>query len=342
MKKVSFVIDKMYHNNLVFNKEKFVNIGAGLDKYHKLYDIFKERGYEIATDDINKPGSSNIVLYLDMPKILPQIDCGHKSYLLAIESSIIKPENFDASKHDFFNKIFTWNDDIVDDKKFIKINYSFLLPQTIHKKIHRNKLCCLIVSNKRSSFPNELYSERENIIRWFEKEYPLDFDLYGFGWNEFRFAGIKPIRALNRISVIRFIGNKLFAKKYSSYQGKVSSKIDTMKDYRFAIAYENVKDELGYITEKIFDVFMAGCVPVYWGARNITDYIPLNCFVDRRDFANNEELYEYMKNIDDAKYGDYLNNIESFLTSERSNQFSSIKFAKTIVDHCIGESKFSE
>ena len=36
----------------------------------------------------------------------------------------------------------------------------------------------------------------------------------------------------------------------------------------------------GYVTEKIFDAFKAGCVPVYWGAENITKYVPAECFID--------------------------------------------------------------
>ena len=34
----------------------------------------------------------------------------------------------------------------------------------------------------------------------------------------------------------------------------------------------------GYITEKIFDSFFAGVVPIYWGAENITDYVPKSLY----------------------------------------------------------------
>lgn len=335
MRKVSFVIDKFYHNNLVFNKHKEINSVANLEKYHVLQDEFKSNGYEIATNDIHKPRESDVVLYLDMPHDLPKIEDRDKSFLLAIESSIIKPENFDLTKHKYFHKVFTWNDDLVDDKKYIKINYSFSFPQSIYKQPQRKKLCCLIVSNKNSSIPNELYSERKELIRWFEKEHPDDFDLYGFGWNEFRFTGNKLIRVLNKIPFLRTIGNNIFGEKHLSYKGKINSKFETMRDYRFAIAYENVKDEAGYITEKIFDVFIAGCIPIYWGARNVARYIPSNCFIDRRDFKNNEELYDYMKSMDNTKYIKYLDNIELYLSSEKAEQFSANKFAKTIVHSCL-------
>ena len=335
MKKVSFVAGKAFHGNTIFNKSQTkLKIGS-FGKYHQLFDQFLSNGYEIATDDINHPDDSDIVLYFDMPRQLPKKEDKHKSYLLAIESSIIKLENFDQQKHDYFNKIFTWNDDFVDGEKYIKISYAFDLPKIIHKEINREKLCCLIVSNKNSNFKNELYSERKKLIQWFEENHPQDFDLYGFGWNSFRFEGCKPIRALNRVPFLSKIMNQLIGEKFVSYEGKVDSKFETMKKYRFVIAYENVKDENGYITEKMFDVFIAGCVPIYWGAKNILDYVPKECFIDRRDFEGNEELYEYMKSMTDEQYKNYLENIEKYLNSEKAKVFSSKYFAETIVNNCI-------
>ncbi|WP_226896450.1 glycosyltransferase family 10 domain-containing protein [Poseidonibacter ostreae] len=58
----------------------------------------------------------------------------------------------------------------------------------------------------------------------------------------------------------------------------------------------------GYITEKIFDSFFAGCVPVYLGADNITEHIPKECFIDKREFDTYEKLYKYLKNMSDEEY----------------------------------------
>lgn len=339
MKKVSFVAGKAFHGNTIFDKNQTKLKVGSFGKYHQLCDEFFNNGYEIATDDIHKPDDSDVVLYFDMPKQLPKKEDIKKSYLLAIESSIIRPENFDKKKHDYFNKIFTWNDDLVDGEKYIKINYAFDFPQEIYKEIKREKLCCLIVSNKNSDFTNELYSERKKLIQWFEKNHLEDFDLYGFGWNSFRFEGCKPIRALNRVPLLSKIMNALIGEKFVSYKGKVDNKFETMKKYKFAIAYENVKDEDGYITEKIFDVFMAGCVPVYWGAKNILDYIPKECFIDKREFKSYEELYHYIKNMPDAEYEEYLENIEKYLNSDKVKVFSSKYFAETIVNNCIEKSR---
>ena len=337
MKKVSFVIEKLYQNNILFdkNQKKIFARDNAFAKYHVLYDVFKENSYDVATCDINSIEESDIVIYNDLPNKLPSKKDIEKSYLIMNESPLVRADNFDKSKHKYFHKIFTWNDNLVDDKKYIKINYSFSFPKEINKDTKRKKLCCLIVSNKSSNYKNELYSERIQLIEWFESHHLEDFSLYGIGWDSFRFQGVKAVRALNKLPFVKEIFYKLFKRKYKSYRGTVDSKFDTMKKYKFAIAYENVKDENGYITEKIFDVFIAGCVPIYLGAKNINEYIPSDCFIDRRKFDSNSEMYSYIKSMNDVKYLEYLNNIERYLNSKQSKQFTIETFAETIVKNIL-------
>ena len=81
-------------------------------------------------------------------------------------------------KHKYFNKIFTWHDELVDNKKYFKLNFSHLFPKSINKDLSKKqKLCTLIAGNKRVKHSLELYSKRVEAIRWFEKNHPEDFDL---------------------------------------------------------------------------------------------------------------------------------------------------------------------
>lgn len=333
MIKVAFVVEKLYYDNLLFDREQtklFIRDDA-FAKYYTLYNMFKENGYEIATNDMHTIETSEIVIYQDMPKKLPQEKDIYKSYLIMNESPLVRADNFDISKHKYFNKIFTWNDELVDNIKYFKFNYSFIIPKEIPKNFNKPKLCCLIVGNKDSSYQNELYSERKKLIRWFEENEPKDFDLYGVGWNEYRFKGIKPIRALNRVPFITNIMFRCFGGKFPSYKGKVVNKFETMQNYRFAICYENIKDISGYITEKMLDAMFAGCVPIYWGADNVTEHIPKECFIDKRDFKTYEELFLFMRNMDEATYIDYLNKIEIFLNSEQGYKFSAAYNAESFL-----------
>jgi alpha(1,3/1,4) fucosyltransferase len=58
-----------------------------------------------------------------------------------------------------------------------------------------------------------------------------------------------------------------------------------------------MKNQNGYINEKIFDSFVARCVPIYYGADNITDYVPQDCFINRRQFRSESEYLKYIKAI---------------------------------------------
>jgi hypothetical protein len=332
MKKVSFVTDKVYQNNNIFNKSK-MKVG-NIGKYIELKERFRVYGYEISTDDIFSPDESDLILYFDMPGYKIEPNFKDKSYLLAIESAIVKPNNLAKENIEFLKKVFTWNDDLIDGDKFIKINYSFDFPVNINKNIKRKKLCCLIVSNKSSVLENELYSERLRAIKWFEENHIEDFDLYGYGWDRFDSKGRLLLRGLNKFKHLSKLIFKIFGKKRPSYKGVVTDKIQTMKEYRFSIAYENVKGFNGYITEKIFDSFMSGCVPIYLGADNVLEYIPSNCFIDRRKFSDYESLYKYINEMGDLEYSKYLENIQGYLNSKESKAFTNDLFSKTIVDEC--------
>jgi hypothetical protein len=76
----------------------------------------------------------------------------------------------------------------------------------------------------------------------------------------------------------------------------------------------------------------AGCVPVYWGAPNITDYVDIDAFIDRRNFKTNEELAKYLSGINEQEYQQYQNAIQRYLTSERFEKFLPSNFADTIIN----------
>ena len=76
-------------------------------------------------------------------------------------------------------------------------------------------------------------------------------------------------------------------------------------------------------------------MPIYWGAPNVTEHIPSDTFIDRRDFKTHEELYAYIKNMPDEEYLGYLNAISNFVESDKIYPFSAENFAKTLVDQIL-------
>lgn len=92
-------------------------------------------------------------------------------------------------------------------------------------------------------------------------------------------------------------------KTMPNYRGFVSSKVDLLRRYRFCLVMENQRQN-GYITEKLFDCFPAGTVPIYWGAPDIHEYPGLEwvttiedveCDLDK--IINDDSLYRQGKEM---------------------------------------------
>lgn len=73
--------------------------------------------------------------------------------------------------------------------------------------------------------------------------------------------------------------------------------VSVYSQYKFVICFENSKTD-GYVTEKIFNVFLSGAIPIYDGAPNIGDYIHLNSvllfdehILKKVKLLMNEEIY---------------------------------------------------
>jgi len=327
MTKACIVVSDFYSKNRLFDIDDEVsNIDNRLYLFHHLKNELYSNNIDLSTQDINPVLETPIVIFNDMPKIIPAKKEGQKYYLLALECEAIHPLNFKLERYADFDKVFTWKDDIVDGKKIIKINYSFLWSRKRQRPVNdKSRLICLIAYNKRSKHKLELYSERIRAINWFEKYHPEEFELYGFGWEKLHSTNIidwmaKSVKNRQRMRT----------KPYSCYHGAVPSKLKTLEQYRFNICYENARDIPGYITEKIFDCLFSGCVPIYRGADNIQEHIPADCFIDRRDFDGYDELYSCIKKMDSQKYGKYIDSAHEYLTSSRSYEFTTEYFAKKI------------
>jgi len=295
----------------------------------------RELGGECHTQDIFLRAGQvpDIVLFLDIPPTPVDVLLSHwkgkvRRFVILQEPEPIIPRNWDRSFHSQFEKIFTWSDTLADGEKYVKFYNANVLPVSVprHPTVGR-KLCTLIARNYKSRHPLELYSKRIEGIRWFETNHPEEFDLYGKAWDEYIFQGPKLVRALNRLRPLK----RLLSPKYPSYRGPIKKKLEVLSQYRFSICYENNSGMPGYISEKIFDCFAAGCLPVYWGAPNIASHIPEECFLDKRNFPGYQELYERMRDMTDAEYFSRIRAIELFLLGSKGKLFSVDNYVETIL-----------
>ena len=242
--------------------------------------------------------------------------------LIASESLAVLKENSNPKILSLFDHVFTYDDNLLQNEpstRRSKFNYTFDFPAEINANdFCSNKLLCLIQSNKRSSHRHELYSERVRIIRWFEKHHLNEFSLYGHNWD-------KPEKAMapwfRRKIFHHGPWKRIFAKPFSTYKGLVKSKHEVYQKFKFTLCFENVADISGYITEKIFDSMLAGSVPIYRGADNISDYIPQDCFIDYRKFDKINDLYQFLANFTMEDYLKFIYAVNAFINSDKSSQF---------------------
>ena len=327
----SFVTSS-FAQNKIFDLSDSSNRDNCFYPYYLMRQLFKLRHFELNTEDINEGKPVLLELHLDI-----RIKSVNKfCYALMLETPQIWPLNGCPEKFATYRKIFTWNDDLVDGDRFIKINFpNQILINPIDGFDNRPRLCCLVASNKTLQVFDErnLYVERIKTIRWFEKNAANDFELYGIGWDAPEACGCVLGKLQSRL--YKVLGRFIKLRPFPSYRGKIKSKSVVLKSTRFVICYENIRDLPGYITEKIFDCFFSGCVPVYWGATNISEYIPSDCFIDRRQFANTEAVYNYIKKINEEEFRGYQQRIAAFLRSDAVYQFSSDFFAETIVNTIV-------
>jgi alpha-mannosidase II len=75
-----------------------------------------------------------------------------------------------------------------------------------------------------------------------------------------------------------------------------SEKLPMMQKYAMYFAFENQRID-DYITEKLWDTFRAGVLPIYFGAPNIKEHVPEHSIVHVDDFASHEELAQHLKDI---------------------------------------------
>ena len=240
--------------------------------------------------------------YIDKLKVFPR----NQMILFLSEPPTVKACTYDLCYHSFFKRVYTLSDDLVDFKHYFKFfeTVPIFYFHGEHSSFEKRKLAVLLSSKRHSTHPLELYSQRCAVINFFERVAPSQFDYYGNGWQKTR-----------------------------CYRGFAQSKINTFTSYKFCFCYENMRDFAGYITgEKIFYPMICGAIPVYWGPQNITEYIPSNCFVDRRQFGSDQALYEHLRSMSKERYDEYIRNIKIYLNSEQAQLFSTEYFVFTVLD----------
>ena len=319
-----------HSNNSLFAVEDQVHRHNPTYTPRLLRQTFLERGIELNTPDLNQGREIAFELHLEgrplTPRQIPR-------YLIALENPNINKLNASSEYCQNFDLAFAWDVRLFHLHNVVPI----LIPHPLVQEDfpgfeQRDIFSCLINANKafKAVNPTDLYLERIKTIRWYERNATDKFELYGLGWE-------KSTPAFNLIGRVKRsfsrINTRLFGRApFPSYRGELADKAVVLRRAKYSYCYENSRDLSNYITEKIFDSLVNGCVPIYWGADNVFDHIPEGCFIDRRKFRNTAEVQRHLLAINSDEFVLYQHNILNFLQSDAAQKFSAHTFVQLIVD----------
>ena len=334
MLKAAYVGDG-FENNNIFDLNSHRNRDNCLFPNVTLKGEFSKKGIDLVTPDMLMGQTPVFELHENI-----QITKKSKNkYLILLEDKLIVPRNINELKG--YSRIYSWDVDGLEQSNVVGVKFPNPEPPKLWNTRDfqsRDILLNLIASNKniKKRTNRNLYQERLSVINWFERQNPDLLHLYGHGWSkpavkEGRFG---PVEQKITGTILSFLG--LTAHK--TYRGVAESKIQLHSRSRFSICFENINRK-NYITEKIFDCFFAGTVPIYLGAPNVTDYIPPECFIDIRYFDSTAQLFKFITEMEQKEYEKYQAAIGNYLLSECYKKFSTGAYVETIVSDIMADLK---
>jgi len=162
--------------------------------------------------------------------------------------------------------------DTLKIRPYSDLNQQWLETRTWEKSQIKNKFACFIVSNGACKMRNKFFEMLSKVkqvdsLGRFMRNVPVDF--------------ILPDRVKDRDEYLRVIGQ-----------------------YKFMITFENISLPY-YSTEKIYNAFTSGTVPIYWGDPYITEQYNPESFIHVPTHATfGDQLSEFIRVIKRIEYLD--------------------------------------
>lgn len=319
----------VFDNNELFNLASPLNRDNCLAPFNRFKDEMREANITVHTYDRSYDFSdiedSGYISLGSLRSVEEAKSRGLKLLAFYImEPPLVMPEPYEKMAYltENFEKVFVHN--VVGDsydlagvnlaklvKYYVPQPYTSILPE--YWENTKRTLGVIVINGHhrpRRLFERELYSKR---IEWAVGLTPfISVVLYGRGWNKiYSKANLwKPY--LKNFFSIRQI-----------YQGPCDSKFKLYSQYDFALCFEN-QIMNGYITEKIFDCFYAGVIPIYWGGHDVQELIPSECYIDMRMFRNPRSLATYLLEMKDEEKQLFRESGRKFLESKEAQKYYSI------------------
>lgn len=317
----------------------------------------RAQGVWIDTWDLYPLSQADLIWVQDLPASKQEIVNAKASapnalFVLQIYESPVDRLHFhDVRNHIFFDAIVTYNSRLCDEKRYFHYQLPLGVPKKlpVFKPFSERKRLVMVNTNTYSGWlaPRHpkltgipvvgpylgewqirwnrvieqqqlsLYERRRKIARLAEKISPYLLDIYGTGWQGEATSWVHKI---------------VPAAPFKNALGRTTlPKMETLSQYQFCLAFENFAGNYGYISEKIFDCFYAGVVPIYWGDQDITQYVPKAAFIDARNFKDDLELLNYIQNCPESVWQKMYEAGQTYLTSKELEQFQTEAFVSRML-----------
>ena len=256
-----------------------------------------------------------------------------KAFLLRLEPPSVFPAQYRKSVENKYGSIFTPGSILQNSGNFYGWPYQIHADPTIptayrngieHILAHsqfdyrdwsqRELFLTMIAANKVAPSTDENYGLRRKFARDLDFS---DFHLYGALWNE-----SMRLKLRHRLAVTYFAirqgtlpnlasvyGNLFF--KYPRSLGFVSDKHEVLKNSKFSLVIENSDT---YVSEKLFDSIINGCIPVYFGPKLSVVGLPDDVAIQYD--GPDSKISQYLEEISEVDIQYRLHAMSQFLNSK--------------------------
>lgn len=198
-------------------------------------------------------------------------------FLMITENLYLQPNHTYAAIGKFANRIFSYELNPMFPETTTRLRYPVAIQEglALRQKAlqgERPYFAGAIVSLKQSDMPGSLYAKRAEIAFQWSLALGEKFALWGNGWTAGGFGE----------SARGYLPTGLTAKH------------DALSKCEFAVCLENNNSIPGYVTEKLFNALIAGCIPIYEG--DTGDIHPYS-YINAGKFKHAIELLNHVESM---------------------------------------------
>jgi len=188
----------------------------------------------------------------------------------------------------------------------------------------------MVNSNLLSLLPGENYS-----LRRLAAKQIINLDLFGYQWNNSLSSKLMALfielkKHINELNNLKIKGLNNYFRSYDNYLGEVKDKRQMIANYKYCLVIENSST---YVSEKLFDSLLSGCIPIYVGPDLAEHEIPNHLYLQAK--PNLDDIKLKINEAIKINYTQWVDNLNLWLTDQKvyenwSNDLFLLKIVKII------------